>query len=141
MGILRTGDGQFSKLSDIAVDSSGNVYVVDMDNNGIQKFDSNGKFITKKWGSMNNIFNTAVDSSGNVYVADSGGLLQKFDSNGKLITKWGSNGTGDGQFDGPSGVDVDSSGNVYVTDDLNNRIQKFDSNGKFITKVGIVRYR
>ena len=34
----------------IATDSSGNVYVADMDNNRIQKFDSNGNFITK-WGS------------------------------------------------------------------------------------------
>jgi hypothetical protein len=34
--------GQF-----IAVSSQGNVYVTDSDNNFIQKFDSNGKFITK----------------------------------------------------------------------------------------------
>ena len=44
--------------------------------------------------------------------------------------------TEDGQFDFPSGIDVDSSGNVYVTDESNHRIQKFDSNGKFITKWG-----
>ncbi len=41
----------------------------------------------------------AVDSSGNVYVTDSGNhRIQKFDSNGNFITKWGSYGTGDGQF-------------------------------------------
>ena len=34
----------------VAVDSSGNVYVADSGNNRIQKFDSNGTFITK-WGS------------------------------------------------------------------------------------------
>ena len=34
----------------VATDSSGNVYVADIDNNRIQKFDSNGNFITK-WGS------------------------------------------------------------------------------------------
>ncbi len=53
-----------------------------------------------------------------------------------FVTKWGSTGTGDGQFDQIYGVAVDSSGNVYVADTYNHRIQKFDSNGNFITKWG-----
>ncbi len=78
-----------------------------------------------------------VDSSGNVYVADYGNnRIQKFDSNGNFITKWGSQGSGDGQFIQLNDVAVDSSGNVYVADYGNNRIQKFDSNGNFITKWG-----
>jgi len=55
-----------------------------------------------------------------------------------LATKWGSNGTGDGQFNQPFGVGVDGSGNVYVVDRKNDRIQKFDSSGNFITKWGSV---
>ena len=43
-------NGQFDNPMGVAVDSSGNVYVTDYNNNRIQKFDSNGKFITK-WGS------------------------------------------------------------------------------------------
>ncbi|MCP5017469.1 MAG: 6-bladed beta-propeller, partial [Ketobacter sp.] len=35
--------------SGIAVDGSGNVYVVDFENHRIQKFDSEGDFLTK-WG-------------------------------------------------------------------------------------------
>ena len=53
--------------------------------------------------------------------------IQKFDSSGNFITKWGSNGSGDGQFNGPQGVAVDGSGNVYVVDAYNHRIQKFTS--------------
>ena len=61
-----------------------------------------------------------------MYVADTeDGRIQKFDSDGTLITKWGSYGTGDGQFNGPSGIAVDSSGNVYVADTNNYRIQVF----------------
>ena len=67
-------------------------------------------------------------SSGNVYVSDrSNNRIQKFDSSGTFITKWGSYGTGDGQFRYPSGVAEDSSGNVYVADEGNHRIQKIGS--------------
>tara|TARA_B100000315_G_C14473003_1_gene539284 strand:+ start:945 stop:1088 length:144 start_codon:yes stop_codon:yes gene_type:complete len=42
-----------------------------------------------------------------------------------FITKWGTVGTGDGQFHDPRGVAVASDGSVYVADEANNRIQKF----------------
>ena len=41
------------------------------------------------------------------------------------LTQWGTVGTGNGQFKGPSGVANDATGNVYVADTNNNRIQKF----------------
>jgi hypothetical protein len=49
-----------------------------------------------------------------------------------FITKWGSKGSGKGQFNMPYSLAVDSSSNVYVGDLENHRIQKFDSNGNFI---------
>jgi len=136
-------DGQFNYSRGIAVDSSGNVYVVDEGNDRVQKFNSAGGFITK-WGSHghNNgeFFSpryVAVDSSRYVYVSDSlNDRVQKFDSNGSFITKWGSLGTGSGQFNLPLGIDVNQSAHVYVTDLLNERIQKFTSSGSFITKWG-----
>lgn len=54
----------------------------------------------------------------------------------QFVTKWGSEGTGDGQFNYPYGIAVNPSGNVHVTDTDNNRIQKFSSSGAFITKWG-----
>jgi len=78
----------------------------------------------------------AIDSSGNVYGVDEDERVQKFDLNGNFITKWGSYGSGDGQFARPQGIATDSSGTVYVVDTYNHRIQKFDSNGNFIVKWG-----
>ena len=53
-----------------------------------------------------------------------------------FVTKWGSLGSGDGQFNGPIGLAVDGSGNVFVADTINNRIQKFDNTGTFVTTWG-----
>ncbi|CAN5649309.1 hypothetical protein BH23THE1_BH23THE1_35430 [soil metagenome] len=51
--------------------------------------------------------------------------IQKFDSEGNFLTKWGSEGSGDGQFILPTGIAIDSTGNVYVVDYNNHRIQVF----------------
>ena len=59
-------------------DSDANVYVVDTRNVRVQKFDSNGNFITM-WGSLgckDDQFliphDIAIDSEGKIYVTDSG---------------------------------------------------------------------
>ncbi len=122
---------------------AGHVFVVDTNNRRIQKFDSNGVFLSK-WGTSGNgagqfvePFGVAVDGNGQVYVVDRlRYLLQKFDNNGVYLTQWGGSGSGDGQFRDPQGVAVDGAGNVYVTDVNNRRVQKFDSNGVFLTKWG-----
>lgn len=53
-----------------------------------------------------------------------------------LIRKWGSNGTGDGQFVRPHDIAFDSKGYVYVSDRELDNIQKFTHNGKFVKKWG-----
>jgi hypothetical protein len=150
-GSAGSGNGQFSGLSGVATDGSGNVYVVDAGNDRIQKFDGSGHFLTT-WGSPgsgNGQFDfgepffsvspagVATDGSGNVYVADfSNNRIQKFDGNGHFLSTWGSTGSGNGQFSGPGGVATDLSGNVYVVDTSNDRIQKFDASGTFLTAWG-----
>ena len=79
-----------------------------------------------------------VDSSDNVSVSDFGenNRIQKFESNGNFLSKWGTTGSGDGQFIRPANLALDASGNIFVVDEGNNRNQKFDNNGKFVTKWG-----
>jgi sugar lactone lactonase YvrE/flagellar hook assembly protein FlgD len=155
-----TGDVNwyFERPQGMAADIYGNIYVADTYNNRIQKFNSNGELITK-WGTRGTdngefgyAYGIAVDKNGYVYVADTVPAyllgdeayaegrgdcrIQKFDSNGKFIKKWGSYGSGAGQFKRIEGIAVDKDCNVYVTDVYNANVQKFDSNGKLLMQFG-----
>lgn len=142
-GSAGSGNGQFTfsytNQSAIAVDASGNVLVADIDNDRIQKFDSNGNYISQfgTYGSADGQLNgpngLAVDSSGNIWVSEYWGQrVQKFDSSGNHLLKFGTSGSGDGQFNYPATVAI--YGNyVYVGDHNNYRVQKFDLNGNFVS--------
>jgi streptogramin lyase len=78
-----------------------------------------------------------IDANGNLYVADRWNhRIKKFTSDGQFITKWGSYGSGDGEFDEPIGIAANDTGNVYVVDAGNNRIQKFTMDGLFVAQWG-----
>lgn len=142
-GPLELGDGQFYSPSAIAIDSEDNIYITDIFNHRIQKFDRNGVFITK-WGSFgvgDGQFDRpdaiAMDSSGNIFVSDyKNNRIQKFTNIGTFLAKWGSFGSSDGQFFGPRGITIDATGDVYVADAVNDRIQKFTNSGVFLDKFG-----
>ena len=131
-GTRGSGDGQFIHPFGIAVDVSGDIYVVDTDNRRIQKFDPDGNFIFKfgtpgsEDGEFKQPVGVAVDVSGDIYVVDSGNhRIQKFDPDGNFIFKFGTLGSEDGQFRGPRGITLDGAGNIYVADAFNDRIQVF----------------
>ncbi len=110
----------------------------------ISKFDvTNGSFegtvgtVGSGDGQINAPFGLAFDEDDNLYVTDSGNYrIQVFDSDENYLRKWGSNGTGDGQFSYVTDVVV--SDRVYVADYLGNRIQVFDLLGNYISQFGAV---
>jgi tripartite motif-containing protein 71 len=121
----------------LAVDTQGYVYVLDDSNFRIQKFDSNGNFLTK-WGTRGNAegqfeepSDIAIDKQNNVYVVDYiTRVVQKFDENGKFLLRWGS--TANVPLTGLYSVAIDPDGNVLVADEIG-RILKFDGNGNFLS--------
>ena len=49
---------------------------------------------------FNGAFGVSLDGAGNIYVIDTyNNRVQKFDLSGGYLTKWGSHGTGNGQFE------------------------------------------
>ncbi len=145
-GSKGNGDGQFGDILNpregrLAVDMQGNVYVIDLKNRRIQKFDSNGNYLTQ-WGTQGvgegqfiEPFDIAVDQQNHVYVSDVGSnTVQKFDETGRFLLRWGRFGYSDGEFSDVYSVAIAPGGNVLVTDSTG-RIQKFDSNGGFLSTV------
>ena len=58
-------------------------------------------------------YGIAKDSSNNIYVTvPSQNIIQKYSSSGTLLLSFGSAGSGNGQFNTPTGIAVDSSGNI-----------------------------
>ncbi|MCA1831743.1 MAG: hypothetical protein LC750_03220 [Actinobacteria bacterium] len=81
----------------------------------------------------------AIDNQNDVVVADTGNnrVLRLDPAGGFPLSKWGSLGSGDGQFSSPSGVAVSPNGfTIYVADSGNNRIQYFGVSGFFGGKFG-----
>ena len=86
-----------SNPTDIATDSAGNVYVLDSENDKVQKFTTNGTFV-KEWSIQRTkasklvAKDIATDSAGNVYVLDGGSnRVQKFTTDGTFVKEWNIN--------------------------------------------------
>jgi len=129
----------------IDLDSSGNIYFTDCYLGGgpgmIYRFNPVGDYLGA-WdlGRMEAIYGFAIDvlHSNEIYYSNqyyiSPDLLYKvFRYSGG---SWGSNGSGDGQFNVPIDLCCDETGYVYVLDKNNHRVQKFTPTGGFVTKWG-----
>jgi DNA-binding beta-propeller fold protein YncE len=93
-------DGQFRYPATIDIDAAGNVYVVDVLNARVQKFDSAGTHLLTigelggKAGTFFRPKGVAVDGKGKIYVSDSFlGVVQVFDPAGESLYVIGEEGT------------------------------------------------
>ena len=59
-----------------------------------------------------------------------------FDREDQLVRRFGSQGSGNGEFRRPLGVAFDANNHLYVTDHLNHRVQKFNVNGAYLFQFG-----
>ncbi len=131
-GMKGTDKGKFDSPAGVAVDSGGNLFVLDTNNARIQRLDPDGNVleIFGDPGSADGLFSNPLrlrfSSEGILWVADTDNdRLQSFNTKGQFLSTVGSLGQGPGQFSRPIGITFDLSGNMWVADSGNHRIQKF----------------
>ena len=164
IGSSGTGSGQFNQPTGVAVDTSGNIWVVDYSNHRVEEFSSGGSFIKGIGDGYNGVSGSigscgggngqlcypasiAIDASGNAWVVDGNNRVEEFSSSGSFIKGIGSGyngvsgvigtpGSGNGQFHQPTGIAIDGSGNIWVADQFNDRTEEFSSSGAYVSQLG-----
>jgi hypothetical protein len=116
---------------DLVIDNQNNIFIADLKNGRIQKYDSNGKALTG-WsvGSVGR-FGLATDGQ-SIFTKTKDAIVQKFDQTGNLISKIK---LGDGSSKGLS-LAVDVKGTIFTSRDSgfdSLTVEKFDNQGKLIT--------
>jgi len=120
-----TGEGEFNLPHVVFLDTGGRVHVGDRENNRVQIFDPDGKFLGQ-WKDTGAPFGLFLTPGGRALIADGrANDVKVLDSMGKLLGRWGEKGTGPGQFSGPHWVCADGQGAVYVAETGGSRVQKF----------------
>jgi sugar lactone lactonase YvrE len=137
-------NGLFFYPTAISIAPSGNLYVVDSENERVVELAPDGTPIGAfgGYGSAPGQFNTpygiAIDPAGNVYVSDRGNYrVEVFTDAGSFLRQWGTYGSGAGQFVGLDGMDFDQSGLLWVVDaGANSRMEQFTPLGPFVDSFG-----
>jgi uncharacterized protein (TIGR03437 family) len=131
----------------VAVDSGGNLYIADTQNNRVRKVNTSGIISTVagtgafgysgdgSWAVNAQItapVGVAVDSLGDILITDSNGVIRKVFPNATIATVAGNTGigySGDGgaatsaTLNSPQGIAIGSGGLVYIADSGNNAVR------------------
>ncbi|CAN5357472.1 hypothetical protein BH10ACI3_BH10ACI3_05070 [soil metagenome] len=140
LGVEGNQPGQFSKPRGVATDGKGFIYIADTMNARVQKFTSDGSFISAFGdpgtgaGQMKEPNGVAIDAAGNIFVTDSiNHKLMKFRADGQFVKEWrGPN----GGFYGPRDLVFGPNKLLYIIDQGGTRIAKFDPSTEEFTTWG-----
>lgn len=134
-GINGDKDGEFAVPHSIDLDPFGNVYVADRENNRIQVFTGEGKFLkqyaARNFGAVTAVVYTrdgllyATDDLSFLKIKHRGSDVLVLDTAGTVHTRFGRSGGYVGETSWYHDIAVDEQANIYVCDILGNRVQKF----------------
>ena len=109
----------------VAVDGSGNIFVLDNTNNNVSKFNSSGVFQSTVITGLSNALGISISPSGDIYIGDTGtNSVKVYTSSGSLLTSIS------GLTD-PEGLVADNKGNLYVSDYTNGTVSKYPPTGGY----------
>ncbi|MEX2260379.1 MAG: peptidyl-alpha-hydroxyglycine alpha-amidating lyase family protein [Bryobacteraceae bacterium] len=135
---------KFGRVSAVATDSAGQVYVFQRGKKAdpIVVFDPKGKYL-RSWGKgmFGNPHGMRVDPDNNVWVTDNGDhQVMKFTNEGQLLLTLGIKGkpaTDEKTFNRPTDIAFAPTGEVYISDGYgNSRVVKFSRSGQYLTAWG-----
>ncbi|PYS17339.1 MAG: hypothetical protein DMG11_35140, partial [Acidobacteria bacterium] len=116
--------GKFDVAHGIAIDAKGLLWVTDRENQRIQVFDADGKFIRElKYAGLP----CSLDiGSQYIYMVNGfAGQVLRMDLDGKVLAATGKPGKGIGEFGEAHVIAVSPKGEIYVADSVNAAVQKF----------------
>ncbi|MCC7175384.1 MAG: 6-bladed beta-propeller [Bryobacterales bacterium] len=135
---------KFGRVSAVAVDPAGNVYVFHRGNKAdpIVVFSPQGQYL-RSWGKglFANPHGIRIDRQNHVWVTDTNlHMVMEFTSEGQLLRSWGVKGKAGATpdtFNRPTDVAFLPSGDFFVTDGYgNSRVVKFSREGKYLMEWG-----
>jgi sugar lactone lactonase YvrE len=134
-------EGEFDGPTDLAIGAGASVYVLDTGNDRVQRFTRSGDFEIAYPGGNDfaEAAGIAVDSSGQLYSshpAASSDRIEVRATNGTRLRTFGTNGSGAGQLDDPSGIALGPASDLFVAERGNKRIQRFDLGGNSLATFG-----
>ena len=112
----KTAPGEFHVPHGVWVHTDGRVFVADRENNRIQVFTPDGKFI-EQWTDFARPCDIYVDSENIMYVVELNALVSVVTVDGKLLARWGPP-TESEEGTGAHAVWLDSRGDMYVNRNL-----------------------
>jgi sugar lactone lactonase YvrE len=125
----------------VTLDDRGNAYVTDSIKRKVFVFDATRQLIREIGeGVLVRPTGIALDPlQEHLYVVDTiAGEVFTFDLNGELLGRFGSPGSGPGQFNSPTFVAVAPDGTLAISDTLNFRVQTFRPDGTLLNSLGQV---
>jgi DNA-binding beta-propeller fold protein YncE len=124
-GKYGAGIGEFNLPHSVAVDNQGRVYVGDRENQRIQIFDSEGKFI-QQWTGIGYPYGLLITPDQHVWMVDGGyDRIVELDHDGKILGAFGEPGHKPGQMAWAHFMAMGPDQTIYIAEVLNWRFQVF----------------